>query len=1279
MTRTIRFFGGLLIFLLVCSQAGATWPIGSADGGALWPKRIGVTVQNKTDQPLDTLIPITVGSGENALAIVGERVESLRLFGADGKELLFELHDANAQPLHKERVPDQAVVYLPVTIEPASDALYTLYFGNPKSFPLADWLTANSEPVNTDFEQIESNAPVGWRLDPCDATHTVSLTDEIAHAGSYSIKTVVAENAKSTWIAARQVNVRVQTGQRWRISGFVRGENIKGYAGWYLHIGNDSKPMSASAMLQAGDGSFDWKEVSTEFTVPDGCDRISYGTVLYGTGTAWFDSAKLEKLEDAAAPDYAISVGPTESFPLKIAAPNGMDPDSAQTLDLTPYGFEKNARYAILRVMNDAAARRTLLRFDAKSLLRRFGPGATLRRLTILTPSGEKITPQTWSDSILFDAELPEKSVAYFLAVDSAQGVDAALNRAANSTDDGTTDDSADAAKRSTVGTSAFPGTLAQSDENISGEGDDLANDTSLAFLRSQNMVQNGDLDLGETEPDGWTANLPQGASAARVEHAGGSAWELTVSAEAAPQWPGLRQSIPVEGGRTYLIAYRAENVGSSAPFVLHFHQHQADGSLSTGGMGSAPQTEAIPGWQERSALIKTAPDTERLVIHLTVRTEGTYRFDDILLTEVESGTLVGIGGGRSGAFAVPSVVKVFPDTVFAPETNTLDAQNPAEIFVARNEPETLQIAFRSDTLATYRVTANEPVDAQGKILAAPSVFAVGLVPVDYPTNYYQLPDKKSYERKIPTAPIGCDGWPGWWPDPLIPLRPNKAAGDSNEAQAADADSDETFDPAKVYDNDSARLAAAGKAGLFELVPGTTRALQLLFRTTAETAPGLYTGCVTLENCADGLTQTIPYRVRVFDVTLPELSASGAIYDLRSSGQFNRNDESPEATRKRLIEFMADHRLSPDTLPASPKILYDEATGTASCDWTEFDRVAEWYFDTLHVRWSYMPNRDFYLFGWGMPPKTVEGQTPYEGEYPYDGADRAILRPQFKKAYQARLALFWNHIKEKGWADRFVLYISDEPFYSKPEILAQMKALGAMIHEVDPAILIYSSTWRHVPEWDGTIDVWGIGHYGIVPPEQLEKSKALGDSFWWTTDGQMCLDTPYCAVERLLPWWCWRWGADAYEFWGADWYTYNPFDFGSHSYISQSDTPTNRYFVRYPNGDGYIFYPGKLIGLDEIISSVRCEAARDGQEDALWLARLDEAIASASANAETGAKAGTDHPALQQAVRLREEAAALVPIPVAGGRYSTAFLPNPEKIDALRKQIGEVLEALRSR
>jgi hypothetical protein len=405
----------------------------------------------------------------------------------------------------------------------------------------------------------------------------------------------------------------------------------------------------------------------------------------------------------------------------------------------------------------------------------------------------------------------------------------------------------------------------------------------------------------------------------------------------------------------------------------------------------------------------------------------------------------------------------------------------------------------------------------------------------------------------------------------------------------------------------------------------------------------------------------LPFSVSVWDFTLPDENHVAAIYDVRLGRGDERWGKSLDEIYPEMIRFMASRRLCPDAIRPAP--VFRLEGDHLAADFSEFDKAAELYFDQLKFPYAYTP-WDFYLFGWGHPPKRVFGQLPYDGEPPYASADRSQLRPEYKRRYQEMLGLFWDHLKQKGWNKKVILYISDEPFDRHEHIREQMKALCDMIHEVDPEIPIYSSTWKHVPEWDGYLDVWGIGHDGRVPVEKMAELRAAGDRLWFTTDGQMCTDTPYCAVERLLPHYCFRYGVQAYEFWGVAWLTYDPFRFGWHAYIHQTSEPGSSYWVRYPNGDGFLLYPGAAIGHDGIVSSIRFEQAREGVEDYEYLYLLRQLIAAAEA-------AGRDASSAKQVLAQASE---LVNIPNAGGRYSTKILPDPTKLYEVRKRIAESIE-----
>jgi hypothetical protein len=807
-----------------------------------------------------------------------------------------------------------------------------------------------------------------------------------------------------------------------------------------------------------------------------------------------------------------------------------------------------------------------------------------------------------------------------------------------------------------------------------------VSGDSDYAQLLASraNLVNNPGFESGDPEPDGWThspAGNDDGVTFAVVapehETLGQRCVRMQVSHDAAKSWRGWRKTVPVRPGGSYLFAawVRTEDV-RDGEVRLHAHCLTAARSLSKENAyrSVGPGIQGTTGWTFMSGTLEMPADAGLLDLHLTMDATGTVWHDGALVAEVAPAEIVRLegmpmaGSAELAVWKVPAVEKVLEDTPAPGQTA------PAEISLARNEQEPLQLAVRGGRgVSGVEVTVEPPVSPGGVRLDDVRVGVVGYVPIDHATSYYQS-DAPTWVRKFPTQPGSCDGWPGMWPDPLLPV------------------------------------------ATFDLEPNATRSAWITVTAGPNAVPGDYRGSVRLQSAGRTLAE-VPFGVHVWDFALPDEKHVAAIYDVRygrGDGLWQRplDEMYPE-----IVELMAHNRLSPDAIRPEPRIGYRD--GRVEADFSEFDKAAEWYFDELGIPYSYTPQL-FYLFGWGHPPKTMFGERPYPGDPPYTGADRSRLRPEYERAYQACLRVFWDHVKEKGWDKRFILYISDEPHYSHPEIVAQMKALCGMIHEVDPAIPIYSSTWGHLPDWDDSLDVWGIGHYGRVPVDEMNAIRRSGSRIWFTTDGQMCTDTPYLAVERLLPHYCFQYGAEAYEFWGVSWLTYNPYQFGWHAYIHQSSEPGKYYWVRYPNGDGFLLYPAggcpnlragdcpdfragdcpdfragdcpdfragdcpdfraAKMGLSPLadqhaapVTSIRFEQAREGAEDFEYLYLLRALV-------EKAKQSGRD---VAQAEAALRDASTLVEIPNPGGRWSSKILPDPMAVYQVRRRLAEAIEGLK--
>ncbi|KPK58092.1 MAG: hypothetical protein AMK73_09480, partial [Planctomycetes bacterium SM23_32] len=1080
---------------------------------------------------------------------------------AAGEELLFRIAGADGGTVTKGVVAAGSALVLPAECPAGAAATCYVYFDNPDAWPVPDHLEATLGVRNGGMERGEDDAPTGWRHDAADEQHRALWVSEGPRSGERCLKTVVASGAEPTWISTRQHDVYVTPGAEYVLEAWVRAEDVQGSAGWYVHVGNDDDPMLVNQVLNAGDGTYGWRQVATRFTAPAGATGASLGTVLRGTGTAWFDDVALTC---ATAPRLTATAVRNERVELLEAGG-----DMPWHRDGQVEGRWDAA--APVRVVNlqSRPLENALVHVDASRIT---VPGRFRGGDLLVTDRARALPHFAYQNVLLFAAGVPGRSLSTFHVQVSEDAP----------------------------------------------EHQDPLEQYGRILASGSNLVRNADFERGDALPEDWPGGAegerPAGAQMSVVGPGlfGRRCARTHVPHGAQRIWTGWRQDVPVRPGGSYFYAawVRCEDVQNGS-VRIHAHYRNAAGELcesrkfASVGAPIAGTTD----WTFMSGVFDMPPDAAVFQLHLTMNATGTVLHDGVLLAEVLPGTLGALQPRPERAaepltvWPVNAVVKVFPDDV--PPRNV----GPARICCARNEAEPLQLAVRAGPEPLeVRIEVGSPVNAEGRALNDVEVGIVGYVPIDHRTDYFSS-EAPVWHRMLAEAAGGCDGWPGLWPDPLVPT--------------ADLD-----------------LAAE-----------TTQPVWVTVAVPKDAPAGDYVGAVAFVQDARTVAR-LPFSVHVWDFALPERSHVAAIYDLRLGGRWDLPGRTPREAREQFLRFMAERRVSADRVQPEPVIRYED--GRVVADFAAYDEAAERYLDELGMPQTY------------TPPGRFAGEDPYDGGYPYAGADRRRLRPDYKRAYQACLRAYWDHMKEKGWADKVTLYISDEPHVDQPGIIEQMQALCEMIHEVDPAIPIYSSTWRHVPQWDGYLDVWGIGHVDHVPVDAMRRLREGGARLWFTTDGQMCTDTPYCAVERLLPHYCFHYGVEAYEFWGISWLTYDPYAFGWHSFIRQSSRPGESQWVRYPNGDGFLAYPGAPVGHDGPVSSVRLEQAREGVEDYEYLYLLRRLVSEANGQ-------GRD---IAEAERALEAAAGLVTIPNAGGRYSSRILPDPDAVLEVKEALARAIEGL---
>ncbi|MCY3017425.1 MAG: DUF4091 domain-containing protein [Planctomycetota bacterium] len=747
------------------------------------------------------------------------------------------------------------------------------------------------------------------------------------------------------------------------------------------------------------------------------------------------------------------------------------------------------------------------------------------------------------------------------------------------------------------------------------------------------NLVTNPDFEAGDDVPEGWAPssevrnvegkltydkNSPIKYALESPGLFGKRCVKMIAPAGVPLQWCGWRQIVKnVKPNTKYVYSgwVRAGEI-KDGDVRLHGHFKNAAGRsfafFSTppaGTVGTMEQAMTISKgkWERLSTVVQTPPECAAIELHLTMHAHGTVWHDGILLAETKDAVAGPIEGSQMKedlvVWQANPIAKVFKDSV------PLTVQGEFRIASARNEREGLHLALRSKRdIGNVTVGVVAPSAEGGEKLDDIGIDRVDFVPVDFPMGYGNF-THPPYQRTIPTHKDN-DGWEGLWPDPLIPHRKPLA-----------------------------------------LTANTTQPFVITFAIPKGKKAGDYAGKVVIE--ADGaVVKTMPLTVTVWDFTLPDEAHVGAMFDLRSGPGWSA---FPPHLMRNACKVYAEHRACIDMIRPEPKFTY--GNGNATVDTTDYDKMAQYCFDELHMRVCYLP-QIFYAFGWGFPPADFLGHKAFT--------------PEYKDAYQKCLQAFWAHLKSKGWERHYSLYISDEPHFESKEtramIVEQMQKLCAMIHEAVPEMRIYSSTWKYEHEWDGYLNHWGAGFYGCFAVEDMVRRQKAGDRFWFTTDGTFCLDTPYSSLERLYPYYCFKYSVEAYEFWGGTWWTYDPFRYGWHTSLPHTFTANDKQtqMIRYPNGDGYFLYPGWLIGEEGFLSSVRFEQVRDGVEDFEYLYLLNERIEHAKKKGKNTASAET----------ALAKARSLVSIPNNGTRRSTEILKDPDVVMAVRAELAREIANL---
>ncbi len=366
-------------------------------------------------------------------------------------------------------------------------------------------------------------------------------------------------------------------------------------------------------------------------------------------------------------------------------------------------------------------------------------------------------------------------------------------------------------------------------------------------------------------------------------------------------------------------------------------------------------------------------------------------------------------------------------------------------------------------------------------------------------------------------------------------------------------------------------------------------------------AAGDYAGSIVIS--ADGATQSVPVKVTVHQVTLPD-ARTLHITNWFAPGNIAKGhgvELYSDAYWKWLevwARFMADYRQ--DTILTHIFDLIkgqDDGKGNLTFDFSQFDRFVEIFKKAgvigiiegghiagRHGPWDVPDFRGFY------PKITMpDGSARKNPEVNVTSEEYKFFLSQFFPALQ-------KHLEAKGWLDHYVQHLTDEPI---AENAKSYKKAAGYIRQFAPKLKIIDASM--CDQIAGAIDIWVP-----QPPEFEAKIKFFrdrekaGDVVWFYTclspKGKYMnrfIDYPLLDV-RLLHWVNFKYDLPGYLHWGFNWWQ------GSDPFVDLEPNWGGENYL--PPGDSHIAYPGKKGPM----SSIRLEAMRDGIEDYELLRLLEK-------------------------------------------------------------------------
>jgi hypothetical protein len=370
---------------------------------------------------------------------------------------------------------------------------------------------------------------------------------------------------------------------------------------------------------------------------------------------------------------------------------------------------------------------------------------------------------------------------------------------------------------------------------------------------------------------------------------------------------------------------------------------------------------------------------------------------------------------------------------------------------------------------------------------------------------------------------------------------------------------------------------------------GRVQAVWLTIAIPKDAPAGDYESTVTFH--ADKDDKTLPLALKVFPLTLPE-ERHLKVTEWFSTGRFKQfhgvDSSDPNAFHRMLGVYarnMADHRQNVFRVSLDLIRTTKHSGGQLDFDFSRFDRWAETFWDTGRMD----------LLETGFVARFRDGDWSSKAivlqdfRVRDDATGRSITMPGRDFLPQFLPALE-QHLRERGWLDKTVFHIADEP--SGHNIMTWREA-SDFVHRYGPHLKRVDAI--ETPHCLDRLEVWvpKLDHYATWQ-DACTEARRRGNEMWFYTVGifqagaypNKTVDVPLIQA-RVLHWFNYRFGLTGYLHWGFNSWTDDPFEApGQH------------------RGDGWHVYPKK----GGLLDSLRWEQMRNGIQDYEYFWLLEDKI-----------------------------------------------------------------------